>query len=282
MHPESTSDDVASKPYIHTSQREVIGRYLDGAHFSDTYTIDYSPLLPGTVDWWIERRHVDPISALLVSDGDDVTLDYPELERVKLPMQATFGELVAAIPPGTELVCLLQKGLKPDRDDCLWEAQGLFERFPDAGMVGGWIANKAGQVEDGPLVLGFNGDCGCPDAGRAIVDPGYSTQMRKQRSVSAVSSRFAVLQVRFLKEAFDTGGFQDVPLEDLGPWLGHFALRRRQRIIFSPFLRCQSTGSPPDRRPVMPPRVPDADHRFYPRFFGLTPETAYQFTPLRE
>jgi hypothetical protein len=58
-------------------------------------------------------------------------------------------------------------------------------------------------------------------------------------------------------------------------------LRRKERIIFSPFLRCQSAGTHIDKTPPLP-RIPDADHRFYPRFFGLTPETAYRFTPLRE
>ena len=202
---------------------------------------------------------------------------------MKFPPQALFIDLMTAIPPGTDLVCLLQPGLKPDRDDCIWEAQGLFERFPDAGMVGGWIAGKSGQVEDGPLVLGFGGDCGCPDVGRAVVDPGYSTQMRKQHSVSAVTSFFAVLQTRFLKEAFETGGFQDVPVEDLGPWLGHFASRRKERIIFSPFLKCENTGEGqverlPTRTHVFP-RIASADHRYYPRPFGLTPKTAYRLEP---
>jgi hypothetical protein len=187
---------------------------------------------------------------------------------------------MALVKPGTDLVCLLQRGLKPERDDWIWEAQGLFERFPDAGMVGGWIAGRSGQVEDGPLVLGFDGDCGCPDTGRAIVDPGYFTQMRKQRSVSAVTSRFAVLQSRFLKEAFESGGFQDVPVADLGPWLGHFALRRKERIIFSPFLRCEYLGQAQAERPPartkMLPRIASADQRYYPRHFGLTPETAYK------
>jgi hypothetical protein len=283
MHPDSTADDAGSKPYIHSSQRAVIGRYLEAAALSETHVLDYSPLLPGTADWWIQRRHVEPMNALLVSDDDNATADYPGLARAKLPPEALFLDLMASITPGTDLVCLWQRGLKPERDDWLWEAQGLFERFPDAGMVGGWIASRSGQVQDGPLVLGFDGECGCPDTGRPVVDPGYFTQMRKQRSVSAVSSLFAVLQTRFLKEAFESGGFQNVPVADLGPWLGNFALRRKERIIFSPFLRCESLGeAQPERlaaRTRVLPRIATADLRYYPRHFGLTPGTAYRLEP---
>ena len=276
MHPESTADDAGSKPYIHSSQRAVIERYLEANEFSGEHVLKYSPLLPGTADWWIERQHVSPWSALLVSPDENAMLDYPDLARVRLRNDATFAGLMGGITGAPDLVCLWQRGLKPERDDCLWEAQGLFERFPDAVMVGGWIASH-GKVEDGPLVLGFNGACGCPDVGRPVVDPGYFTQLRKQRSVSAVSSRFAVLRMEFLKEAFESGGFSHVPVWELGPWLGQFALGTKQRIIFSPFLRCDSDGAalpaPARLRPTL------ADRRYYPLNFGLTPETAYQLTP---
>ncbi len=260
MHPESTADDAGSKPYIHGSQRAVIERYLNARQLAETHQLEYSPLLPGTADWWIRRQHVDPWKTFQVS----------------LNAGSSFSELKRSVPRGTEMVCLLQKNLRPEFEDFLWEAQSLFERFPDAGMVGGWVAGKNGAVADGPLVLGFGeSGCGCPDAGRPGVDPGYFTQLRKQRSVSAVSSRFAVLRMEFLNEAFEAGGFQDVPVEELGPWLGQFALHRRRRIIFSPFLQC-SLSSGEFSPSSVPLRVKSIDHRYYPRFFGVTEATAYK------
>ena len=76
MHPESTADDAGSKPYIHASQRAVLERYLEAKDLSETHLLDYSPLLPGTVDWWIERRHVKPVRVLLVSNDDNSGLKY--------------------------------------------------------------------------------------------------------------------------------------------------------------------------------------------------------------
>jgi hypothetical protein len=278
MHPESTADDAASKPYIHTSQQAVLGRYLEAQDLAREHVLRYSPLLPGTADWWIERQPVNPWRALLVSDEGNASLEYPELGLVKLKHDASFADLMTAITGRPELICLWQAGLRPERQDCLWEAQGLFERFPDTGMVGGWIASPSGRVQDGPLVLGFGGGCGCPDAGRPIVDPGYFTQMRKQRSVSAVSSRFAVLRAEFLREAFESGGFQNVRVFDLGPWLGRFALRRRERIVFSPFLRCDAQAEDLVQQ-TETPRVADADNRYYPVHFGLSPGTSYRLIP---
>jgi len=243
MHPESTADDAGSKPYIHSSQRAVLERYLAAKNLLDRFVVRYSPLLPGTADWWIERRPVQPVKIAVVGDAD--AFDYPDLLRLRD---------LADIPADVEFVCLLQDGLKPERRDCLWEAQGLFERFPDTVMVGGWIARN-GQVEDGPRVPGFGGGCGCPDHGRPVVDPGYFTQMRKQRSVSAASRRFAVVRTGFLKEGARTG-----------------------RVIFSPFLRCDAVA---EVEPETAPLEAASDDRYYPRYFGLTPETAYQLR-LRE
>lgn len=262
MHPESTADDAGSKPYIHSSQKTVIQRYLNDKQFSDVNEVRYSPLLPGTADWWIERQHVKQAQCLVVREA------------------VTFCDLMKAVSGAPEFVCLLQPGLEPERDDYLWEAQGLFERFPDAGMVGGWVANKGGFVEDGPLVLGFDGACGCPDFGRPVVDPGYFTQLRKQRSVSAVTSRFAVFRRTFLEEAFSAGGFQDAGVWDLGAWMGEFALRRKQRIIFSPFLKCERKSEEITKGSSFK-KVAEADNRFYPITFGLNRETAYQLVPLR-
>jgi glycosyltransferase involved in cell wall biosynthesis len=245
MHPESTADDAGSKPYINRSQQAVLGRYLDAKGLAEHFTLQYSPLLPGTADWWIERKHIHPVRMAI--HGDASAFDYPGLIQL---------ENLNVIPREVEFVCLLEPGLKPERRDCLWEAQGLFERFPDAVMVGGWIARN-GQVQDGPRVPGFNSPSGCPDEGRPIVDPGYFTQLRKQRSVSAMSPRFAVVRVSFLSQS---------------------APEQNNRIIFSPFLRAD-TNSPATA--VRQATATTPDHRYYPIHFGLTPETAYKLR-LRE
>ncbi|MFL6416518.1 MAG: hypothetical protein ACJ74Y_12720, partial [Bryobacteraceae bacterium] len=85
------------------------------------------------------------------------------------------------------------------------------------------------------LQLGFAGLCGSPDRGRKEADPGYFGQVWKQRSVGAVSVKFAVLRPAFLLEALAAlPAGASLPL--LGAWLGAYALRKRYRVVYTPFV----------------------------------------------
>jgi hypothetical protein len=59
--------------------------------------------------------------------------------------------------------------------------------------------------------------------------------MWKQRSVSAVSSQFAVIKADFLLELLDSLPNQ-ASLPFLGAWAGAHAARAGKRIVYSPFL----------------------------------------------
>jgi glycosyltransferase involved in cell wall biosynthesis len=284
MHPESTADDALSKPYIHTSQKAVLERYLHLRGIAEDYRVEYSPLLNGgTADWWIERRHTRPWPAVLVVLTNEPNgrklVDpphYPDLPSVTLPALAGLGRLRQIA--SEELVCLVSEDLKIDRDDWLWDAISLLEKHPDAVMVGGRIRNGRDEIVSAGLVLGFEGGAGCPDAGRPAIDPGYFTQMFKQRSVSAVSSQFAVIRSSFLRELP-----ADVSIPFLGAWAGALARRLGRRIVFSPFLSAvsdldwQALVTPAERErfqnenhDILP------DRRYYSRYLGLKRESAYK------
>jgi hypothetical protein len=127
-------------------------------------------------------------------------------------------------------------------------------------------------------VLGFEGGAGCPDAGRPFIDPGYFAQMFKQRSVSAVSSQFAVMRASFLREVP-----ADASIAFLGAWAGAVAFRLKRRIVYSPLLSAVSSidwdalVTPRERelfenvnRDILP------DRRYYSRYLGLKRESAYK------
>jgi glycosyltransferase involved in cell wall biosynthesis len=282
MHPESTADDAGSKPYIHDSQRTVLQRFLDARGLNDRQQIVYSPLLPGSCDWWYQRKPVAPQPTTLVK----LTA---ELTDIGLWRGAPVSALVARSGSDDHLVCLLSETVQVEREDWLWDAMALFERHQDAVMIGGRIANSEGVVTDGGQVLGFGSGCECPDKGRPIVDPGYFTQMRKQRSVSAVSSQFAVIRSSFLRSCFESGELQAASLGFLGAWLGVAALRAKRRVIYSPLLSGRSDFDW-DSLVAVEERscfleasknfYPDC--RFYPRPFGLTAGTAYKLPRLRQ
>jgi glycosyltransferase involved in cell wall biosynthesis len=275
MHPESTADDALSKPYIHSSQKAVLQRYLESTGAAGDCTVVYSPVLNGTADWWLQPRAGQPPPwpvAHLTPRADD-----------------SVGQLIAAVEQqlhGQEgLVCLVAEDLRIDFADWLLEVVALLQRHLDTVMVGGAIRDSSGAVLSAGAVLGFAGDCGYPDRGRPIVDPGFFTQMKKQRSVSAVSSQFAVLRASFLRELAPSAA----SVAFLGAWAGALALRTGKRIICSPFLNAMSTidwdalVSPQERerfRHVNQDLLPD--HRYYSRYFGLTPEWAYQPVPMEQ
>jgi len=287
MHPESTADDAQSKPYIHTSQRAVLQRYLDLRGIAEDYTVEYSPFVNGTSDWWLERQHRRPWPAVMVSlvTGSNRGPNagslakppkYPDLKSLALPVDAGLGALQEIA--GEALVCLVSDDLQIDRDDWLWDALALFEKHPDTVMVGGRIRNRRGEVMSAGLVLGFDGGAGCPDTGRPAIDPGYFAQMVKQRSVSAVSSQFAVVRASFLRELP-----ADASIPFLGAWAGAAALRLQKRIVYSPFLSAASsvewdalvTAAEREafqnaNRDILP------DPRYYSRYLGLRPESAYK------
>jgi glycosyltransferase involved in cell wall biosynthesis len=266
MHPESTADDAGSKPYIHESQRTVLQRFLDSRGLADVQEIVYSPLLPGSCDWWYRRKREALPEMVFIRPGKETPLD-----------------LLRLAGPNDGLIGLLAESVTAESDDWQWDALALFERHADAVMIGGRIVGSDGVIRDGGQVMGFGSGCECPDRGRPVVDPGYFTQMRKQRSVSAVSSRFAVIKRSFLRAMYEAGELEGVSTAFLGAWAGAFALRRKQRIIYSPFLSGRSDFDwdeliTAEERARFLDRNKDIlpDQRYYPRYFGLDGSSAYR------
>ena len=165
MHPESTADDAQSKPYIHDSQRAVLQRYLESTGLASEYTVEYSPVLNRTADWWLQPR-------------PNQTNPFPVVSLAPSP-KASVASLLAVAEQSLNgadgLICLVAAGIKVDinidlqvdRSDWLQEAIALIRRHPDTVMVGGPIRSESGAILSAGCVLGFEGECGCPDRGPA-------------------------------------------------------------------------------------------------------------------
>ena len=289
MHPDSTADDAGSKPYIHSSQKAVLQRYLDSSGLAAKYDIEYSPLLKNTCDWRLQRRHVDPWPASLVTltTGAKAAAqqipDYPDVGRLSISPTATLSALAELVPASSDLVCVVSDDLEIDRSDWLWEALSLFERFPETVMVGARIRNSAGLIMSAGSVLGFGPTAAdCPDRGRPALDPGYFTQVMKQRSVSAVSSQFAVLKGSMLGEIARQSQ-ANATVVMLGEWAGAWARRNGKRIAYSPYLSAVSNiewRSLASKTEVHDFGKANADlmpdQRFYPKAFGMETDSAYR------
>ncbi len=121
--------------------------------------------------------------------------------------------------------------------------------------------------------FGFGGVCGCPNRGRSLSDPGYFSQMWKQRSVSAVSIQFAVMRAAFLVDLLEhlpRAGFLAVPWglgggasRGNGQTRGVLAIPRRRILSRLGNARrprregsLRGNESPPDSRPALLFAVP--------------------------
>ena len=249
IHSQSTSGNIKSKSYIHSSQQTVLNRFLSNQKNSHLYYLDYSPLFNQTPDWWIRRKEENPrplISIIFTSNlsVDDNTIfqnsKLPTDHQIKrLSLNAGLEELFTIVKESVEnrsLIQLVSETIVIQEPEWYWEVMTLLELYPDTVMVGGRIYNSQKVITDAGQYLGFAGECSCPDFDRTISDPGYFAQMWKQRSVSAVSSQFSVIDAKFLFELLSNACHAMTSIRYLGAWAGAYALRQNQRIVYSPFL----------------------------------------------
>jgi glycosyltransferase involved in cell wall biosynthesis len=223
VHAHSTADDAAIKPYVQASQKAVLRRFLETRGHSDRFEIESSPLLGHAAHWHFSRKRDSspPLRTVLVRPDADA--DARDLLPLAREMAAQGG-----------LIQFLGEDVEIENPAWQWEALGLFELHPGTVMAGGRIRNRNGVITEAGRYFGYAGACGCPNRGRTAADPGYFTQMWKQRSVSAVSTQFAVIDAAFLAELLN-----DLPRIStvfLGAWAGARALRTCRRVVYSPFL----------------------------------------------
>lgn len=219
VHAQSTADDAATKPYIHSSQRAVLQRFLDSHPQGRNFEIQYNPLFGGAPHWRFVRRHTDSPPSITF------TIEDP----------SASAKTLSRVTQQAEFVFIIGTGVHTTSSD--WA--DLFELHPDVVMVGGLIATSQDTVNDAGRYFGFDGICGCPYRGRPLSDPGYFGQLWKQRSVSAVSTQFAVIRSDFLRQLLEAIP-DHASLAFLGIWAGAHALRINQRVAYSPFLRATS------------------------------------------
>lgn len=246
-HSRSTADDAASKPYIHASQKAVLRRFLDAQPDPAKFKVEQSPLLEGGAHWHFTRQHRDlkpPLVCVVLdhtpaaSERSASSKGSAKIRNVRIGLQSDPSELLPLAREMADRDGFIQfVGADVEVDNPQWpgEALGLFELHPDTAMIGGRIRNRQGIITDAGHYFGFGGACGCPDRGRSSSDSGYFMQMWKQRSVSAVSTQFAVVCAKFLLE-FLGEHRHPASLAFLGAWAGAHALRVGRRVVYSPFV----------------------------------------------
>jgi O-antigen biosynthesis protein len=282
VHAASTSGNIESKSYITDSHRRTLQRVLDRSGATNVELVN-SPLFHYNVDWWFRRRRSreQSIQTILIGAADEAADALPDATAIVL-RPGNVADLADALDSiDSDLVHLHWQSILPLDDEWRWDAMALLELFADAVMVGGML-HDGSAIVDGPRVFGFGDGCDCPDRGRALTDPGYSAQMWKAHTVSAVSTAHCVVRTSFLKQCLAELQREAVAIEMLGPWLGAMAAEAGKRVVYSPFMRARvsradAAGVSRSGTALWLSRfwsqLPET--RFYSRRLGLTPETAY-------
>jgi hypothetical protein len=293
MHGESAALNIESKPYLAASHQHVLGRFLAAQGPADRWHVAPNPLFNGTPDWWFrrDRSGARPLLSVVLGGNRVNALPrtaYPRHEAVALPLTATPSDLSDVIgghaEPGA-LVQLVAADIELEGDEWPWEAIALMELHPDTAMVAGRVFDRSNRIVAAGEYFGFGGDCGCPDVGRAVHDPGYFAQMWSQRSVSAASAILAVTDGRFLAEALAATPAQ-ATLRFFGAWAGAHAARTHRRVVYSPHISGRGrlnraawdSGITSEERAAFTRLNADLipELRFFSPMLSLAPDTVYE------
>ncbi|VAX15759.1 hypothetical protein MNBD_NITROSPINAE01-1449 [hydrothermal vent metagenome] len=258
VHPQSAAGgNFDCKSYVEDSHVYTLNRHLKTLPCADKFSVERSPLLPNTPDWYFKRsqKNAPPMLTLLIRDGSlpvngsgfHSVAGYPVSRVEPIDIKTPIGTLHYQVEKMAEmggLVHFLSDQVTPVGDDWPWEVISMMELFPDTAMVGGRVYNDRNELIAGGEYFGFGGDCQCPDLGRHKTHPGYQAQLLKQHSVSAVSTMFSVVDASLLLSAMAELP-KDVPisLPFLGAWLGVALRRMGKRVVYSPFLEGKGSFS---------------------------------------
>ena len=273
MHRQSTSGNIASKSYIADSHRATLRQFLDHAD-APHVELTTSPLFSYGVDWWFKRKRTAPLShlSLVIDNGAEARLGAaPSGGEDFVFVNSTGGIAALSEQLGSskaDLVHIRWSGVEPDDDEWLWDSMALIELFPDTVMVGGTL-HDGSKVLDGPRVFGFGAGFDCPDRDRPLADLGFSAQMWKPHSVSAIPCGHFVVRRVFLQAALAELMREQVPLNLLSTWLSALAREADKRVVFSPFMRALTKSN------FVPEDAADSESKkhWLSRFWHLLPET---------
>jgi Glycosyl transferase family 2 len=229
MHPQSTASNIASKDYIFSSQRHVVEKFVRGSTVPGRYQVELSPLFGGNPDWRI--RPCTPLNTATIG-------------TLSLTARSAVSDLAAQLDrldPTVSFIHLVQTDGTILGDDWVSEALTLMELFPDTDIVGGRVHDGV-NIREAGYVFGYGGIIGCPDADRALEDPGYFAQMWKPHSVAAVSARHCVVRRDRLHRALKAVP-ADCDVTTLGLWLGASARVDGRRVVYTPFFEFRTQTS---------------------------------------
>ncbi|MFM0128776.1 rhamnosyltransferase WsaF family glycosyltransferase [Paraburkholderia sediminicola] len=215
-----------------------IGRH----HRADLYEIAPYPFDLGIPDYYLRRLRKEPPAIVLVSLGLEARgpADFPFSGRVAVPAlrgRKGISTLLDVLEHSkSEFAMLIGPATLAIENQSVWDAIKHFELVPDVAAVGGPLVNSSGCILRGALVLSDNATLVDATAGRAMSDPCAGSLGLKPHCVNGLSPDLLVARRGFLVAALKAAP-EGLAMRSLGAWLGAFAARVDQHLVYEPLLR---------------------------------------------
>jgi hypothetical protein len=121
-------------------------------------------------------------------------------------------------------------------NQAIWDSLKHFELVGNVVAVTGPLVDTAGKILRGALVIRDGGQLYDTTAGRAMNDPCAGSLGLKPHCVDGVSPDLLIARRTFLVNALKAAP-ANLATRSLGAWLGSFAAREGQFMVYEPLLR---------------------------------------------
>jgi glycosyltransferase involved in cell wall biosynthesis len=235
-HPASHTNTAGPHQGSIASQRFVLDRFLAARPDLGRFEIAPFPLNRGAHEWWLWRKHEDPVPAELITIGPARPApggDFAFARTKAIGDVASFARAVGKSE--SEVVFVVHGKVAPAGAEWFWEATGLFELHPDLAIIAGRVINPDRIVLGGPERVDADGEITCPYRGMLANEPGEMAMALKPHTVEVAGSAFFAARTDFLKAVIFEIPAVATPAT-LGFWLSVAAKRRAMRVGCSPLL----------------------------------------------
>lgn len=208
----------------------------------DLYEVAPYPFDLGIPDYYLRRLRKEPPAVVLVSMGIDARgpSDFPFSGHIAVPLlrgRKGISTLLDVLEQSrSEFAMLVGPATLAVENQSVWDAIKHFELVPDVVAVGGPLVDVSGHILRGALVLSGSESLIDTTVGRAMSDPCSGSLGIKPHCVNGLSPDLMVARRGFLVAALKAAP-EGLAMRSLAAWLGAFAARVGQHLVYEPLLR---------------------------------------------
>lgn len=241
QHPRSLSNSGSSFSGSAMSVQAIL-RGIAQRRRPDLYEVAPYPFDLGIQDFYLRRLQKEPASVDLMSIGVDARAPehFSFANRQVAPAFRGARGIAVLLDllehSESEFAMLVGPSTVAIENQAIWDSLKHFELVGNVVAVTGPLVDTAGKILRGALVIRDGGQLYDTTAGRAMNDPCAGSLGLKPHCVDGVSPDLLIARRTFLVNALKAAP-ANLATRSLGAWLGSFAAREGQFMVYEPLLR---------------------------------------------